>query len=203
MNGARAAVVCAGLFLWPAHMAAAQEDLSPPPLIEAEGRLSPPKASSFGLLVDVGVPDGLGLCGLWRPWAFATLSVGGLTTGGSGGIRGGLTLQPLGEWVRPGVTVEVGQVFAGNVTWVLSAFGARKLGGVLERAEYRFANAHLGVELGGRYVSRFVRAGLSHVDATVHAVNVSWAEQVQPTFGPISFRATHPSAKLGVLVLFP
>ena len=55
----------------------------------------------FGVMADVGLPDGLIGSLTIRPWSWVRLSAGGGTNFISGGWRAGITLCPLPQVLRP------------------------------------------------------------------------------------------------------
>jgi hypothetical protein len=187
-----------GLFALLVLAATAEGPPPPGPLLsEPPVQRSYPK---FGLMLDAGLPDGIGASVVFRPVRLVNLSAGAVTSGVSAGARAGVFLMPLGGFFRPTVGVEAGRMFQGQVPWVLETAGARPYADLAKRVEYDFANLQLGLEVGTRNISVFARAGLSQVHARVLEVE----EAALATGGAVTARGLHlrfrgPSVKLGLI----
>jgi hypothetical protein len=160
-----------------------------------------PGFSRLGVQFDAGLPDGVGASAVFRPLRLVNLSAGAITTGLSAGMRGGLHLSPLQGFFRPTIGVDAGRMFEGSTPWVLQAAGLRRYAGYANRTSYDFANLHLGVEVGTRRFSGFVRAGLSRVHARLSDLDPGALD----TGGEVSVRGVNlrlqaPSLKLGLVV---
>lgn len=158
----------------------------------------------LGALVDVGVPDLLGVSLVVRPWHWLRLHGGATTNAVSLGLRGGATLTPFHAWISPSLTLEGGYVFEGNANTLTERFGITSA--MLEQVGYSYGNAHLGLELGSPdSVVFFVHAGFSALHTTLHQVDDVLREELnQPSlsFADPQVWALVPSAKLGLLVYF-
>lgn len=119
----------------------------------------------FGMTLDVGVPEVLGVSFLYSPLPWLTLHTGLTSDLGSAGLRGGITFAPWRYWIRPTLTLEGGYTFNGDATVLTKLFGHQ--GSELEELSYGYANAHLGVELGSERVRFFLRGGISYVAASL------------------------------------
>ncbi|MBK6846752.1 MAG: hypothetical protein IPG96_04095 [Proteobacteria bacterium] len=165
-----------------------------------------PTASGWqlGALVDVGVPDLLGVSLVVRPWHWLRLHGGATTNAVSFGLRGGATLVPFHAWISPSLTVEGGYVFEGDANTLTESFGLTSP--MLEQVGYSYGNAHLGLELGSPdSVVFFVHAGFSALHTTLHQADEVLREELeQPSlsFADPKVSALVPSAKLGLLVFF-
>src|SRR5690349_18933443 len=106
--------------------AASAEPVSAPdtaPPTEAAAIRAPPVAASpaptpagsspslFGLLVDGGFPDGLGLSAVVRPWQLLRADAGVTYNVVGFGLRAGATLLPFSWTVSPLLRGEVGHMF--------------------------------------------------------------------------------------------
>jgi len=111
---------------------------------------------TFGVTMDLGVPDGAAVGVAVRP-RFDWLRLGASATynGMAPGVRVGVTLDPFARRMAPTVTVEGGHAWDGSLAFVK---GSPTVG-------YDYANLHVGVEVGHRETFRlFLRGGVSWVD---------------------------------------
>ncbi len=109
-----------------------------------------PRHRWVGIQFDLGVPDGAAFGLVFRPYVdWLRLHVSGTYNGLSGGVRGGLTLDPINFPMAPTLTVEGGHSFEGKFPGItnMPAFG------------YDYVNLHLGLEFGKRDVWRFFFQG--------------------------------------------
>ncbi|HEX8436101.1 autotransporter outer membrane beta-barrel domain-containing protein [Archangium sp.] len=196
----------------------AETPTEPPPSVGAVAEEVPaaPAAPAkrphtrWGLLLDGGVPDGVGASLLYRPMSWLRLS-GGLATNTIGvAARAGVGVAFYFP-ITPSLNVDVGHYFPADYGSALSKrFGMNTsdelVSLVLKDFGYDFATASVGLELGSpRYFSFFLRAGLSYV-----SVRVNESEALlQGTLGdegisadPIKLNFTFPSVKLGFLIYF-
>ncbi len=163
----------------------------------------------LGLMLDGGVPDGAILSVGYRPLDWLRLHAGAGTNGIGPGIRIGAGVVPFG--VGPSLTLEGGHYFDGNA----NELGRTMTGGqyedsaVLERVGYDFANAHLGLELGGDTVQFFVHGGLSYIRTTLYNVSDLFSEPIDSASATTvrvesnpTVVGVIPSAKLGLVVFF-
>lgn len=185
--------------------------LIPPKVLEQIGGVQQPGAedelSMFGVLVDAGVPDGVGASLLVRPVGWLRVHGGVITNGFAPGIRGGVTLVPWLSVVSPGLTLEAAHYFAGDANGLLRLAGAGNdfHSPLLEDIGYRFASAQLGLELGSQErLSFFVRAGVSYLRSTVPNVEEVLQERAGSglTASPMKLEGLLPSVKLGLQLCF-
>jgi hypothetical protein len=158
-------------------------------------------------MADAGVPDGAVASLVYRPRGWLRLHAGAGTNGISPGARGGMTLVPFG--VGPSLSFDVGHYFEGDASGAAERLGGQWLGPWMRRFGYSYANAHLGLELGSRRVTFFVRGGLSVVHLTMRDVqDVAKAKSGDPSTGGVTVAvsgdptvdAVSPSFKLGLVV---
>jgi len=177
-----------------------------PPLVLAQ---EPPSETfpRFGLSAAAGVPDGAVLSAVYRPLDFLRLSAGGSWNWFGFGLQGGAGIAPFHWPVDPTLNVEVGHYFDSDMSWVAdqSAGAPSELRPLLESVGYSYVNAQLGIEIGSsRSFVFFFRAGLSYFWTTARgtATTSTTDGAGQPITVRItdpSFRATLPSAKVGIL----
>jgi hypothetical protein len=115
-----------------------------------------PRHRTFGMSMDVGVPDGAALGLVVRPH-FDWLRIGGAVThnGIAPGLRLGVTIDPVAFPIAPTLTVEGGHYWQGTIPGVQDS----------PDVGYNYANFHLGLEIGNRSTFRFfLRGGASWID---------------------------------------
>lgn len=124
----------------------------------------------LGLSADVGVPDGGTASLSMQPLSMLRLRAGVSHNLVSPGIRAGVTLLPLDTWLRPVASLDVGHYWEGDANPM-----ARRISGdqtidspTLRRFHYDYANAQLGLELGKRWATFYVNAGISRIVSTPH-----------------------------------
>jgi hypothetical protein len=162
---------------------------------------------AIGLMVDAGLPDGVMGALAVRPAEFARLHLGAGGNSASPGVRGGLTIIPVGE--GPSFSVDVGHYLAGDTNALVGALfaGLGDFGSYVRRFSYTFANAHAGLELGGRNFTFFVHGGFTYLRATLHDVEAEpERDPARPGRTTLTFnkdpilRMLAPSAKLGLVI---
>jgi hypothetical protein len=113
---------------------------------------------TFGMFMDVGVPDGAALGVVVRP-KFDWLRIGGAVThnGMAPGMRVGVTLDPVSFPIGPTLSVEGGHYWGGKLPMLSDS----------PSIAYNYANFHLGIEVGSRATFRFfLRGGVSWLDVS-------------------------------------
>ena len=127
----------------------------------------------FGLMADVGVPDGLIGSLTVRPWSWLRLAGGGGSNGISRGWRAGLTLLPF--TAGPSASFEYGAYQDGDANPLAKKFIGGGFDGspLLQRVGYNYMNAHLGLDFGSRRVVFFVHAGFTMVWGKVRNVDAA------------------------------
>jgi hypothetical protein len=137
--------------------ALADAHLAAPPNADHPSEAAP-RHRTFGMSMDVGLPDGAAVGLVVRP-RFDWLRIGGAVThnGMAPGARVGVTLDPIAFPIAPTLTVEGGHYWEGTLPVIKNgpAIG------------YNYANFHLGLETGNRSTFRFfLRGGVSWVDVS-------------------------------------
>jgi len=131
---------------------------------------SPQRLPYFGMMGDVGVPDGLIGSLVARPWTWLRLSGGGGSNGISKGWRTGITFLPF--TAGPSASFEYGHYQDGNA----NSLAKKVIGGsfdgspLLERVGYDYLNAHLGLDFGSRRVVFFLHGGVTFLRGQIHNV---------------------------------
>jgi hypothetical protein len=137
----------------------------------------------IGVMADLGVPDGATVSVVYRPIravrAYAGISHNLISLG----ERAGVTLAPLSWWASPTLSLEYGHYADGNANpLVRVATGdATFSSGVLDRVGYRYANAHLGLELGRTWFTFYLHAGVSRINGTVHNIGAATMSEAAGT----------------------
>lgn len=166
----------------------------------------PAPTTHFGVLIDAGLPDGVGGSVVYRPWKWLRAQVGGTTDGAAPGVRAGVTLAPWG-W-GPSLTLEAGHMFPGDLNTVISKFAGKPENvSWLEHVEYDYANAQLGLELG--WQNRFlfyIHGGVSYIHGqaldfqqAVNQLAATNSSAMVTSKNPVA-SALVPSGKLGFVV---
>ncbi|HEY4012149.1 MAG TPA: hypothetical protein VGM06_02325 [Polyangiaceae bacterium] len=123
-----------------------------------------PRHRTFGMTMDVGVPDGAALGIVVRP-RFDWLRIAGAVThnGIAPGVRFGVTLDPIDFPIAPTLTVEGGHYWQGTIPGISES----------PTVGYNYANIHLGLEIGSRSNFRFfLRGGVSYLDVSASNINM-------------------------------
>ena len=172
--------------------------LALPSTAQAEGWL--------GVTLDAGVPDGAAAAVVVRPISRIRLHAGPTHNAISTGVRGGITLAPLRTWFSPTLSLDAGTYPEGDANPL-----ARKVSGdatfssaMLERVGYRYANAHLGLELGRERATFYIHAGASYITTRLRnldSASENGATMVTFTQDPV-VNVWTVSARLGVIVYF-
>jgi hypothetical protein len=158
----------------------------------------------LGAMVDVGVPDGLIGSVVVRPVKWARFYGGGGSNSVSKGWRGGLALIPFGS--GPSLSVEYGSYAPGNANGLVRSMTGGSFSGspLLDKLEYSYANAHAGLEFGGKYVTFFVHGGVSMVWAQLKGGSGTVADTGTDTVVQVSsdprIKAFGSSLKVGLIV---
>jgi hypothetical protein len=161
----------------------------------------------IGTMLDVGVPDGATISIVVRPIRAIRAQAGLSHNMISLGQRIGVSVAPLAWWASPTLTLEYGRFADGNANPLVRAVSGDTSfqSAVLERVGYSYANARLGVELGRKWFTFYIHAGVSRIAGTVHNLSTElMSEQAGTT--TLSFtkdpnaRLWVPSADLGFVV---
>jgi len=172
---------------------------------------SPVRLPIFGVMADVGIPDGLIGSLTVRPWSWVRVAGGGGSNGISSGWRTGITLLPFGA--GPSASFEYGQYQEGNANPLAKKIIGGSFDGspLLQRVGYDYMNLHLGLDFGSRRFVFFLHGGMSilrghihNVDAairgaTAHDTSVAGTTEVTVRQDP-SVKAVGSSVKLGFIL---
>lgn len=160
----------------------------------------------FGAMVDVGLPDGATVSLAVRPIRAIRAHAGLSHNAISLGQRVGISWVPLSWWASPTLSLEYGRYAEGNANpLVRAAIGDEAFSSaILERVGYRYANAHLGFELGRKWFTFYLHAGVSHITGTVHNISsetmTEAAGRTTVTFSKDpSVTVLGPSARIGFI----
>ena len=166
----------------------------------------------LGVLLDAGVPDGVGASAVFRPWKWLHVHAGGTYNGISGGIRVGATvLPPVFFPILPTATVEYGHAFEGDANWIARAVASDPSfdNPSLKRVSYDYVNGHLGLEIGSQNRFLFyIHGGVSYVHTTIHdfqkTIDQNGANTSDTTITAKDPKANLlvPSGKIGFIVYF-
>jgi len=167
----------------------------------------PSRSSRFGVMADVGLPDGAIASIVYRPIRGVRLHAGAGHNYISPGVRGGITLVPFSSWFTPTLSVDYGRYFDGDANPL-----ARRVSGdpsfsaaPLERVGYDYANAHLGLEFGRKWFTFYLHDGISRITGQVHNLSAETMSEASGTT-TVSFprepsaRLWAPSVNLGFIV---
>lgn len=148
-------------------------------------RDDPSRMPWIGAMADLGLPDGATMSLVVRPIRSLRAHAGLSHNLISLGERGGVTWVPLDWWASPTLSVEYGHYADGNANPLVRAATGDKTfsSAVLDRVGYNYANAHLGLEMGRRWFTFYIHAGVSRITSTVH--NLS-AETMSESAGTTS-----------------
>ena len=199
--GARATL--SALAALPAIVWAAPASASP----ETSVRAAAPAVPWIGAMADVGLPDGATASIVVRPIRSLRAHAGVSHNMISLGERVGLTWVPLSWWASPTLSVEYGHYAEGNANPLARAVmgDATFESKVLERVGYDYANAHLGLELGRKWFTFYIHAGMSRITGSVHNISSETMTGSQGTTTVTfskdpSVKLWGPSARIGFVV---
>lgn len=160
----------------------------------------------IGAMMDVGAPDGASVSIVYRPRRPVRMYAGLSHNMISLGQRVGVTLTP-GWFVSPTLSLEYGRFAEGNANPLIRlATGDDTFSSaVAERIGYQYGNARLGLEIGRKWFTFYLHAGMSRIAGRVHNLSSeTMSEQAGTT--TVSFprdpdvRLWTASASLGFVV---
>ena len=156
----------------------------------------------FGVMADVGVPDGANASIVYRPVAPLRFSGGIGSNYVSRGVRAGVTLVPFSAAVTPTLAVDYGRYERGDANpLVQAATGDMELhSDVLSEVGYSYANAHVGLELGHRWFTFFIHGGMSRIDSDLRNLNSADSSVTFSQHPHVTMYAV--SARLGFVFYF-
>lgn len=171
-----------------------------------------PSSSSSGLPwigagADVGVPDGATVSVVYRPFRQLRAHVGVSHNMISLGERAGLTYVPFASWFTPTLSLEYGHYAEGNANPLYKRFAGADAEErpALQRVGYDYASARVGVEMGRKWFTFYLHAGVSRITGQVHNLD---AETMSESSGTTtvtfpsdpSVKLTTVSARVGFIV---
>lgn len=165
-----------------------------------------PTFNYIGLRLDVGAPDLLGASLVGRPLKFAQVELGGTTSLVGGGIRTGVSIF-LPWYISPGVNVEYGHQWAGNINKLVTMFGGSdpKIS-LLNNVEYDYMNLHGTLGFGHPNWFMFkVHAGYSYIWGNTNGLQVYLQNKTNEpnlTVAEASAKVWSPSAKIDFQIYF-
>ena len=157
-----------------------------------------------GVMADVGVPDGAIGSLVVRPWQWFRVYGGGGSNSVSNGWRGGFSLLPFGA--GPSLSLEYGHYSEGNANGLVRRMASGQFSDspLLNKVGYDYANAHVGLDFGGKNVIFFVHGGMSMVWAQLHGVNDAVGNSGSSTVVTVNqdpkIKVTGSSLKMGLIV---
>lgn len=163
---------------------------------------------TFGVTLDAGVPDGANTALVLRPVRPLRLSVGMGYNGITRGYRAGVTYVPFNTWFSPSLSIDVGAYPEGDANPL-----ARMVSGdqttdepALKHVGYRYANAHVGFEMGKKWATFYIHAGYSHVTGRIHdlaaEMDGSQSSSTSVSLSDPDITVNTVSARLGLVVYF-
>jgi hypothetical protein len=165
-----------------------------------------PATPWVGAMADLGLPDGATLSLVVRPIRSIRAHAGLSHNMISLGERVGVTWVPLSWWASPTLSVEYGHYADGNANPLVRMVSGDPSfsSAVLDRVGYDYANAHVGLELGRRWFTFYVHAGMSRITGAVHnltAETMSDSGTATVSFGKDpTVRLWTVSARIGFIV---
>jgi hypothetical protein len=137
---------------------------------EAEGRAKA-QPRKYGIMLDVGVPDGVVAAFAYRPHKMARVHGGLGYNGISPGLRLGAAFLPFG-W-GPSLDLTYGHYFEGDANGLVGmiAGASEESSALLSSVGYDYVNLRAGMEVGGDRFTFFFRGGISWVHTTIRNID--------------------------------
>ncbi len=157
-----------------------------------------------GVMADVGVPDGAIGSLVVRPWQWFRVYGGGGSNSVSKGWRGGFSLLPFGA--GPSASLEYGHYNEGDANGLVRRMASGQFNDspLLDKVGYDYANAHVGLDFGGKHAIFFVHGGMSMLWAQLHGVNDALGSSGSSTVVTVNqdpkIKVTGSSLKIGLIV---
>lgn len=179
-------------------------------LLVAAAVLAPAVAAAdrtLGVTVDAGVPDGAAASIVYRPISQFRFHAGATHNMITTGVRAGVSIVPLKSWFSPSINFDAGSYQEGDANPLVQMISGDSEfhNDQLEKVGYRYANAHLGLELGRQRATFYLHAGGSYIAGKVRnldaATDGTGATTVSFTTDP-DVRLLTVSAKLGLIIYF-
>src|SRR5512140_3175437 len=108
--------------------------------------------SRFGLLLDLGVPEGVALSATYRPFANVRFFAGPAWNYVGWGVQGGISLVPWHFAVTPVLTAEAGRYFGADLSFVTKGGQGipAELRPLLKSMSYTYGAILAGLEFGSQ-----------------------------------------------------
>ena len=188
--------------------ARAQDSTSSDPSSAEPQAEAPGDKLGFGVMLDVGAPDGVGVSAVVRPVRWLRINAGFTTNTLSLGVRGGISLVPLTAFITPSINLDLGHYFDANYNELVDRFGGIPLQtrAPINDVGFNYGGASLGLEIGKPERFAFsLRVGLSRGSLVIDEAqqllqDVTGDPDITAT--PLTFRFTTPAVKLGFLLYF-
>ncbi len=165
------------------------------PSLTALGEQSADESGTVGVMTDVGVPDGATASLVVRPTRALRFEAGLAHNYISPGYRASVTYIPFASWATPVLSIGYGTFLERDANSVAKQIDPTFTSPVLEKVGYDFANARVGLELGKKYFTFFIHAGVSRVTGTVHNLDQVVAAQTASD-STITVTSTDPKVTL-------
>jgi hypothetical protein len=133
------------------------------------------RSPRIGVSADLGLPDGATLSVVYRPIRALRLHAGLSHNLISLGEQVGVTLVPLAWWASPTLSLDYGHFAEGNANPAVRRFSGSddSSSPALDRVGYDYANARVGLELGRRWFTFYLHAGVSRISGTIHNLDAA------------------------------
>jgi hypothetical protein len=193
-----------------AATAAAPSAVKAAPAVKAAAAVEAPAGHRrFGVMLDVGLPDGANASLVFRPLRYLDVHAGGGHNMISPGVRAGVAAH-LPTFVSPAIAAEAGHYFTADANKAVARLGLGDSDDpLLREVGYDYANLHVGVEIGRERVQFYLHAGWSVVRGKLRNVDEAVAESADAEDGftvevreDPTITLVTPSAKLGLAVFF-
>lgn len=173
--------------------------------------------TNWGIMLEGGIPDGVGASAIFRPMTWLRLSAGGAYNFVAFGFRGGVSVVPFYFPFSPSLNLDVGHFLGGDATPILAAaFQGTGYNvpdsALLKQVAYDYADATVGLEFGlPKTFTIFLRLGISYLRTTLNgfeellqqaAAGAGNPPDTSITAQPPTITLTAPSLKLGLIVFF-
>ncbi|MCE9574242.1 MAG: hypothetical protein K8W52_13930 [Deltaproteobacteria bacterium] len=154
----------------------------------------------FGVMTDLGVPDGGVASLVYRPVGPIRLNAGIGSNLISTGLRAGVTIVPLPWWFSPSVSLDVGRYPEGDANMIarIALQDPTYSSAMLDRVGYDYVDAHVGFEFGRAWATFYIHGGVSRTTGLIHGLSdpqkgVTFTEDPRVT-------SWTPSVRVGLIV---
>lgn len=162
----------------------------------------------WGVMLDVGVPDGIGASAVFKPLQWLRLNAGVTSNTISVGMRGGVSLLPLSTFLAPSFNLEAGRYLGGDYNTLVERLGGSTSAStaLISDVSYNYASASVGLNVGpANSWGLFLNVGLSLWELEVNDFEEflqDTTEDGRITSSPLQVRFTSPSLKMGFIYYF-